>query len=163
MWSVGEWRLDHPDLYACRSGGGGGVLGRSVPGLGHEFLLEGKDSDVRDLEAVYAGNGGCFLVAEMGGRIVGTVGVRLWSEDVAELKRLYVAPAWQGRGIGEALCLRAIGEAWHLGYRALRLDTTRRAMAALALFGRLGFREIPRYNEDVYAEVFLERVLEGDS
>lgn len=132
-------------------------------GLGREFELEGKESDIRDLDAVYPGNRGCFLFAELGGKMVGTVGVRRFSEDVAELKRLYLTEGVRGKGIGEALCLEAMDKAARLGYKFLRLDTTTRAAAALRLFAKLGFQPIPRYNEDPYAEIFMERELEPAS
>jgi len=39
------------------------------------------------------------------------------------------------------------------------LDTTPKSAAAIRLFRNLGFREIPRYNEDPFAEIFMEKDL----
>lgn len=153
----GDWSIRA--YQPCDLGEVGAFLAEVFRGLGREFELEGKESDIRDLDAVYPGNRGCFLIAERGGKMVGTVGVRRFSDEIAELKRLYLAEAVRGLGIGEALCRQAIADAARLGYRFLRLDTTARATAALPLFGKLGFQPIPRYNEDTYAEIFMEKEL----
>ncbi len=134
-------------------------LARVFAELGHDFLPEGKDSDVRDLERSYLRTGGAFFVLAGHSGIEGCVGVRRFSETVAELKRLYVSAGRRGRGFGRQLCSLAVQEAEALGYRALRLDTTRGSIPALNLFRDLGFREIPRYNQDPFAGIFMEKML----
>ena len=131
-------------------------LETTFTGMGREFLPDQKDSDIRDINTVYLSNRGSFFVLEVDGQIRGCVGVRRFSDDVAELKRLYLDPAYRGTGIGFALCAAAIGAARELGYNALRLDTTLQSEAALGLFKKLGFRVIERYNDDPFAEVFME-------
>ena len=127
--------------------------------MGNEFLPDGKDSDIRDIDRVYLQNTGSFHVIDERDEICGCVGVRKFSDEVAELKRLYVAQKCRGRGFGQALCLNAIRDACGFGYKFLRLDTTTKSKAALALFKKLGFSEISRYNSDPFAEIFMERVL----
>lgn len=127
--------------------------------MGNEFLPDGKDSDIRDIDRVYLQNTGSFYVIDERGEICGCVGVRQFSDEVAELKRLYVAQKCRSRGLGQVLCLNAIRDAGGFGYKFLRLDTTTKSKAALALFKKLGFSEIGRYNSDPFAEIFMERVL----
>lgn len=127
--------------------------------LGREFLPEGKDSDLGRIGTDYLGNRGSFHIVEVGGNLQGTVGVRNFSADIAELKRLYLRENLRGKGIGHALCLHAIRAATDLGYQFLRLDTTFRSTAAIHLFTKLGFYQIPRYNADPYAEIFMEKDL----
>lgn len=130
-----------------------------LDGMGHAFLPEGKDADIRDIDTVYLCNQGAFRVADFQDQIRGCIGVRRYSEEIAELKRLYLAPEFRGVGLGHALCLAAIHDAEMLGYRFLRLDTTHRSEAAFGMFQKLGFREIERYNADPFAEIFMEKAL----
>jgi ribosomal protein S18 acetylase RimI-like enzyme len=127
--------------------------------MGRDFMPDGKDADIRDIEHVYLGERGSFHVVESQGEIRGCVGVRGFSDDVAELKRLYLARECRGLGLGRALCVRAIEDARDFGYQFLRLDTTAKSAAALALFRQLEFHEIERYNSDPFAEIFMEKIL----
>jgi len=125
-------------------------------GMGYNFLPDQKDVDIRDIDAVYISNRGAFWVIDINDQICGSVGVRKYSDDCAELKRLYLNQEYWGTGLGYALCVAAIDAAKELDYRLLRLDTTLQSQAALGLFKKLGFREIARYNADPFAEIFME-------
>ncbi len=131
--------------------------------LGYEFLPDSKDSDIRDIETAYLGGDGAFFVVATGSEIRGCVGVRRLSDQVAELKRLYLSEKYRGRGLGRDLCTVAIEESKRLGCTVMRLDTTRRATPALGLFQKLGFQEIPRYNDDEFAEIFMEKTIVADA
>jgi ribosomal protein S18 acetylase RimI-like enzyme len=87
----------------------------------------------------------CLIVAEESGRLAGCAALREIAEGIAEMKRLYVRPAFQGRGLGRSLTERIIREATAAGYKLLRLDTLPVMGGALALYRSLGFREIPPY------------------
>jgi putative acetyltransferase len=127
--------------------------------LGKQFLPELKDSDIRNIEAVYLNGRGSFHVVEVDGQICGSIGIRSYSDTIAELKRLYIARDLRGIGLGEALCKKAIEDAKELGYSHLRLDTTFRSKAAIKLFLKLGFKQIDRYNPNPVAEMFFEKSL----
>lgn len=149
QWSIRPYRpSDRSSLFV--------FLGQVLGGMGYEFLPQDKDSDIGSIESAYTGNRGSFHIVETGGKVRGTVAVRKFSEEIAELKRLYLATDLRGRGIGRELCLQAIRDASALGYEFLRLDTTSKSAAAIGIFTKLGFHPIPRYNEDPYAELFME-------
>ncbi|HVM59472.1 MAG TPA: GNAT family N-acetyltransferase [Verrucomicrobiae bacterium] len=134
-------------------------LGRTISEMGYSFEPDGKDADIRDIDRVYLQNRGSFHVVEDRGEIHGCVGVRKFSDEIGELKRLYLAAECRGLGLGRALCNSAIQDARDLGYKTLRLDTTTKSQRALALFRKLGFHEIARYNPNPDAEVFMEKTL----
>ena len=127
--------------------------------IGNGFLLDGKDADVRDIEHIYRGDRASFYVIDDQGEIHGCIGLRKFSDEIAELKRLYIAREYRGLGLGRTLCVRAIKDARDFGYKYLRLDTTRKSQAAAALFKQLEFYEIERYNSDPFAEIFMEMTL----
>ena len=104
-----------------------------------------------DAEDVADGRG-AFLVAYMDGRPVGCGAVRRNEPDVAEIKRMYVAPEARGRGVGRLVLDELEAVARQLGIRRLVLETGPRQPEALALYRHAGFVEIPLFGEYVGAE-----------
>jgi putative acetyltransferase len=80
------------------------------------------------------------------------------------MKRLYVRPAHRGLGLGRILAERIISEAHQAGYSSMRLDSLPSMEAALGLYRRLGFRDVPPYGENpVSGARFLELSLAGQT
>lgn len=102
---------------------------------------------------------GAFLVAIQDGLPIGCVGLSGDGGEVAEIKRLWVAPCARGLGCGRRLMAAVEDEARALGVRTLRLDTNRALPEAAELYRRSGWREIERFNDDPYAHVFFEKTL----
>ncbi len=76
------------------------------------------------------------------------------------MKRLYVAPAARGTGLGAALMRTIVREARRIGYRAVRLDTLPDMAAAQAMYAAAGFRPIaPYYDGAAAGKIFLELLL----
>lgn len=90
---------------------------------------------------------GAFLVAWRDGEPVGCGAVRALDGERGELKRMYVAPAARGTGLGRRLVEALEAEARKLGVRRLVLETGTRQQAALALYRATGFEPIPLYGE----------------
>lgn len=103
--------------------------------------------------------GGTFVVAESEGVDVGCVGARFLGADRAEVKRLYVAPRGQRRGLGRSL-LRNVEEwARDHGARELVLDTRADLHAARQLYRVEGFVEVEPYNDNEHAQVWYAKPL----
>ena len=102
--------------------------------------------------------GGMMLVARLaGGAPVGCCGVRRLTEQVGEIKRLFVREAGRRRGIARALLAACEDAARALGYDELRLDT--HADEPAALFASAGWTPIPAYNDHAYARHWFARSL----
>lgn len=82
--------------------------------------------------------------------------------SLCEMKRLFVAPAGRGLGLGRQLALAAMQAAAGLGYAQMRLDTLERLTPAVALYRQLGFMPVPAYHAGVVPGLlFLGRELVG--
>lgn len=109
--------------------------------VGSPICFENFAREIASLPGEYI----CLLVAEDSGQLAGCAALRRIGEGIAEMKRLYVRPAFQGRGLGRLLAARIIEEARALDCQLLRLDTLPVMGSALALYRGLGFHEIPPY------------------
>jgi putative acetyltransferase len=58
--------------------------------------------------------------------------------------------------LGTLLLRHAIGQARDAGFQTVRLDTIRNSGPAVRLFERHRFTEIPRYNDNPDADLFME-------
>ncbi len=111
-----------------------------------------ESDDIRDMARWYA----AFWVAVIDATVVGMVGVRRefmlgstpprddWHkrDDIAELRRLRVAPEARRMGVGAALTRAVIDWARNDGCRVLHLHTTSPQAPARALYERLGFTDV---------------------
>ncbi len=113
--------------------------------IGVDLCFQGFDEELETLPGKYSPPSGLILLAIEEGKAVGCVAVRPSQEHQAELKRLYVKPAFQGRGIGKQLFHRAMFEAKAMGYASVVLDTLPMMKKARALYIDYGFLQIPAY------------------
>jgi ribosomal protein S18 acetylase RimI-like enzyme len=128
--------------------------------IGDALDADGLDHDIAHWQEEYDGRTGVLLlVADPAGEVVGTAAVRLLEPGLGELKRMWLRPSCQGRGLGRRLMDACLDEARRLGCRALRLDTQAKLEAAVHLYRAYGFSEIPRYNDNHRADIWMERSL----
>ena len=131
--------------------------------LGVDLCFQGFAEELRSLPGKYTQPQGCLLIAWMGEKAAGVVGMKPLQGDVCEMKRLYVRPAARGHGIGRSLAEAVVVEARRARYKAMRLDTLKRLTTANTLYRTMGFREIPAYRENPLDDVlYLELDLAGE-
>ena len=133
--------------------------------LGWEYQPEDRHSDIVNIEDIYLRHGS-FWCLFRGEELIGMVAVRCFENDnsVAELKRLYVLPDYQGKGYGGMLFKHALDYAKKQGFKTVRADTRQDRAASLHLISKHRFRQIERYNNNAFAELFYELDLtEGEA
>ena len=113
--------------------------------LGLDLEFQGFSRELAELPGDYAAPAGCILLAETGAGCAGCVALRPLKHNICEMKRLYVLPAYQGRGVGRLLASSLIEAARQKGYKKIRLDTIDSMQAAQRLYISLGFKTIEAY------------------
>jgi ribosomal protein S18 acetylase RimI-like enzyme len=103
------------------------------------------EAELDRLPGDYAPPTGSLLVGVVNGRIEALVAYRRFDAGIAEMKRLYVAPAARGRGLARALATALLERARASGYHTIYLDTLPKMGEAQRLYESLGFRDIPPY------------------
>jgi putative acetyltransferase len=153
---IGMMRPD--ELAAVR-----GLFREYAASLPFDLSYQGIEAEVEGLPSPYIAPHGALLVARAAQSLIGTIGLRPLSQDVAEIKRLYVVPDARRRSAGRALLESCIAQARSLGYERVRLDSHRPSMAlAIALYHKLGFVEIAPYGPDLDQTIgFFELNLHG--
>ena len=107
----------------------------------------------------FAPPGGCMLIARLFGEPVGCGAIRTLAPGVGEIKRMWVSPQVRGLGVGRRLLAELEQAGTGRKLRTIRLDTNGSLAEALGLYRAAGYREIPRYNDNPYAQHWFEKTL----
>jgi GNAT superfamily N-acetyltransferase len=138
-----------------------------VMALYADFIREADGPLGIDLEPDIAGGpppelggpNGVLLLARGDGEPAGLGGVRFLDAETAEVKSMYVDPAFRGHGFARATLAELERIAAYHGCRRVQLDTSDYLTAAIALYRGAGYREVPPYNENPKANLWFERQL----
>ncbi len=91
---------------------------------------------------------GRFYLARYRDQIAGVGCLKRLEMGVGEVQRMYVPPAFRGKGVGRAITNRLIDDARSIGYRQLRLESLEFLHAAHSLYRSIGFQEIDPYSDN---------------
>jgi putative acetyltransferase len=120
--------------------------------LGVNLCFQNFEQELAGLPGHYAPPDGRLLLAEYEAHLAGCVALHKWETGICEMKRLYLRPAFRGKGLGRALAETIIAEAREIGYQHMRLDTIEPIMKdAVEMYRKLGFREIAPYRPNPIA------------
>lgn len=140
---------DHPDAVAL------------IAEVQQEYVVRYGGEDATPVDpAEFAPPHGLFLVAYVDGSPAACGGWRAHETDV-ELKRMYVTPAFRGRGLARAV-LKALEEtAAKAGYRRVILETGSKQPEAIALYESSGYERVPSfgYYKDAPGAVHLGKAV----
>ena len=128
--------------------------------LNVDLCFQGFDAELAALPGAYAPPQGRLLLAWAQGEAAGCIALRPLQAGIGEVKRLYVRPAFRGRGIARNMAGEIVAAARAIGYARLRLDTLDFMHAAAALYRSLGFVETaPYYDNPLRGTVYMELAL----
>ncbi len=133
------------------------MLVKTDPLFARYLAIQGYDDEIRELDKKYGLPCGRLYLALWDGKPAGCIALRRLSDENCEMKRLYVRPQFQGRGIGLALTEKLIEEARKIGYSHMFLDTVPVLADAVRLYKKIGFYETGCYNDSpVETTIFME-------
>lgn len=115
--------------------------------IGVDLKYQGFTAELADLPSPYLQPYGALFLATVNDDVAGCAAMRSLDLQTGELKRLYVRAQYRSWGIAKHLIGEVIQAARRAGYTALRLDTLPSMVAAQRLYSKLGFVEIPPYND----------------
>jgi GNAT superfamily N-acetyltransferase len=125
-------------------------------------LYNDRDGSIHQVSASIADMSpptGAFLLVRADGANIGCGGLKRLDDETCEIKRMYLEPAWRGRGLSRRLLAALEDRARELGYRRARLDTGDRQPSAKRLYEGAGYRHIDDYNDNRVARYWFEREL----
>jgi DNA-binding MarR family transcriptional regulator len=102
---------------------------------------------------------GLFVIAWLEGEAVGCGGLKRVDEATGEIKRVWTAPSARGLGVARRMLRTLEAAARKERLKTLRLDTNRSLTEAHALYRSEGYEEIPRFNNNPYADHWFEKRL----
>lgn len=118
--------------------------------------FEAGDPDEPNL---YLAPRGAFVLARADGE---TAACGAWTRidrTTGEIKRMWVAPAWRGAGMGRRMLATLEDLARRGGCKRVVLDTNPVLDEAIAMYRSSGYRPISRYNDNPYAGLWFAKRL----
>jgi ribosomal protein S18 acetylase RimI-like enzyme len=131
--------------------------------LGIDLEYQGFAAELTALPAPYVPPRGALLIAYVDSEVAGCAALRPLHDGAAEMKRLYVRPSYRSLGLGSQLVGAIVDAARKAGFHSLRLDTLASMTSAQGLYRKLGFVEIPPYNDKYLPGTRFFSLALGDS
>ena len=128
--------------------------------FGKYLTLQHWDDELSHPERKYA-EGGRMFIFKVDGITAGCCGFKRLRGNDAELKRMFLRPAFRGHHYSQIMLDKCLSSARELGYEAIYLDTLPELKSAIGLYKKNGFTEIPRYNDNPIEDqvIYLKKEL----
>ena len=143
---------EHPDAQACLAEYVAELNRRSERGFDPSVGATAMPHEVR-------APAGAFFVAYLHARPIGCGAVKHHEDAPAEIKRMWIAPAARGLGLGRRLLSTLEACARDGGADVAHIETSAVLSEALALYRSTGWMEVPPFNDEPFADHWLEKAL----
>ena len=139
-----------PDARACIAAYFAELARRFDTGFDPDRSLPATDEDL-------VPPAGLLLLARLHSEPVGCAAVTFHGQEPAGVKRMWVAESVRGLGVGRRLLVAVEEHAVASGVRTLRLETNRTLTEAIALYRSAGYRDVPAFNDEPFADHWFEK------
>jgi GNAT superfamily N-acetyltransferase len=109
---------------------------------------------------------GIYYLTELKGAIIGMGVLHQIREKTGEIKRMYIRPAYRGKGYGKTLLQQLLQKAKEFGYHSVYLDTGPFMTAAHRVYRSLGFvdrNEYPESEAQILPTQLISMALHGEN
>jgi ribosomal protein S18 acetylase RimI-like enzyme len=113
-------------------------IGQTIP----EYV----NTHLPELTSLAPPDGIIYLLRDEG-NIVGMGAIRKLSNEIGEIKRMYIRPLYRGRGYGKQMLNILLEAGRELGCSAFRLETSKFMTVAQHIYKSVGFTERDEYPE----------------
>jgi ribosomal protein S18 acetylase RimI-like enzyme len=113
--------------------------------LNVDLSFQNFEQELKELPKRYGPPDGVVVIARVNGKSAGCAALHRLSEEICEMKRLYVRDDFRGLGIGKELITVILTEAVKRNYRLIRLDTLPTMGKAQSLYEAFGFYDVDPY------------------
>ena len=129
--------------------------------IAHYFRIEEADRELARNPASIIADGGYIFILLEEAQVVGTCALFKESDDVFQLARMAVHPAFQGKGYGDALVEAAFAKLCEIKARRVYLLSNTILAPAIALYRKHGFSVFRKGAHPVYARcnIVMEKTL----
>jgi DNA-binding MarR family transcriptional regulator len=143
---------EHPDARYCLAEYVAELNRRSTRGFDPSVGATALPHEVRP-------PAGQFFIAYLHGEAIGCGAVKYHGDAPAEIKRMWIAPQARGLGLGRRLLEKLEACALAGGARVAHIETSAVLTEALALYRSAGWIEVPPFNDEPFADHWLEKSL----
>jgi GNAT superfamily N-acetyltransferase len=102
---------------------------------------------------------GAFVVAYLGTEPVGCGGVKHKAGAPAEIKRMWLAPAARGLGLGRRMLHDLERRAIEAGADVAHIETNAALVEAIALYRAEGYEDVAPFNDEPFADLWMSKRL----
>lgn len=121
-----------------------------------DLSFQENEKEFLYLDEKYSNERSQIFLAYSSSQVIGCAAFREYTQDICELKRLYVRPVGRGVGVGAELLEKTIQVSKSIGYKRMCLDVLPEFQIALNLYKNRGFvKHHPITTNEIHGTEFL--------